>query len=535
MPRSSSFRPDAVALLVLLVAALAPVAATAGPSQQTRFEGYVADDLYLREREHPGPVRSVEVHVQPGAEVDFVPVLSGGRVDGGHEVVSTMCDRVGGVVCVNANFTTCPRCSQPFGGIVQDSVIVRSPSPAQDQVSVVDGRFTLSPWEWAGAVVPAGGGDGVVVDGINVPAGPDDVVLHTRRYGPSTGAPAGSFEVIYRSPAPIVTGVGVRHHLELTGTHGHGDAPIPVDGVVLTARGAGADELWAFVERTHGNGVDLVTTTPDHLEQSFAGHPVLLRDGERAALEPGDGKVVNRHPRTVIGWDDLGSTWVVVVDGRQDHSRGMTLAEVTDHLVALGARHAVNLDGGGSSTMVTHCPSESGWCLRNRPSDGAERAVPVALAIRTKHPTPPPATSFQTQSPPSPPPPPPPPEDVSSASVVEDAPAPPDPVAEVAAPATPAVAPVEDPPASTEPATAPAVVEIESPEPTTTTTVPVPDPTPAPGLAAVTVPMPADFGDRGRAGGSAPAALAGLLVLLDGLALCWLRRRRGPGALPSTT
>ena len=48
-------------------------------------------------------------------------------------------------------------------------------------------------------------------------------------------------------------------------------------------------------------------------------------------------------------------------------------------LVRLGATHGINMDGGGSSTMVTSCAQ--GWCVRNRPSDGRERNVPVGLAI----------------------------------------------------------------------------------------------------------------------------------------------------------
>ena len=75
---------------------------------------------------------------------------------------------------------------------------------------------------------------------------------------------------------------------------------------------------------------------------------------------------------------------LVVVDGRQKpYSDGMTLRELANLMLALGARDALNLDGGGSSTMVYADP-DSGGKLRvaNRPSDKeGERAIGDALAI----------------------------------------------------------------------------------------------------------------------------------------------------------
>ena len=61
-----------------------------------------------------------------------------------------------------------------------------------------------------------------------------------------------------------------------------------------------------------------------------------------------------RHPRTAVGIDRKGSRlWILVVDGRQEaYSGGMTLPELADLLLALGAAEAINLDGGGSSVMV---------------------------------------------------------------------------------------------------------------------------------------------------------------------------------------
>jgi len=83
-----------------------------------------------------------------------------------------------------------------------------------------------------------------------------------------------------------------------------------------------------------------------------------------------------RHPRTAVGFDtEAGLLWLVVVDGRQPpHSAGMTLPELANLFLWLGADEALNLDGGGSSVMSL------GARIVNRPSD-AEGERPVANSV----------------------------------------------------------------------------------------------------------------------------------------------------------
>ncbi len=60
------------------------------------------------------------------------------------------------------------------------------------------------------------------------------------------------------------------------------------------------------------------------------------------------------HPRTAVGYSKNGKfLYIVVVDGRQPfYSQGITLAELADLMIQIGAHDAMNLDGGGSSTLV---------------------------------------------------------------------------------------------------------------------------------------------------------------------------------------
>ena len=74
----------------------------------------------------------------------------------------------------------------------------------------------------------------------------------------------------------------------------------------------------------------------------------MILSGKRLV---GEGNKKNRHPRTVIGFNET-ELFLVVVDGRQPSlSRGMHYGELADLMDRLGCTNALNLDGGGSSTM----------------------------------------------------------------------------------------------------------------------------------------------------------------------------------------
>jgi exopolysaccharide biosynthesis protein len=90
----------------------------------------------------------------------------------------------------------------------------------------------------------------------------------------------------------------------------------------------------------------------------------------------------DRHPRTVIGVDGERRIWLIAVDGRHpDVSVGMSFAELQRMCVALGLRDALNLDGGGSTTLVVNGQ------VVNRPSDvTGPRAVSDAIVVRLRRP-----------------------------------------------------------------------------------------------------------------------------------------------------
>ncbi|CAA9373886.1 MAG: Sporulation-specific_N-acetylmuramoyl-L-alanine_amidase [uncultured Nocardioidaceae bacterium] len=147
-----------------------------------------------------------------------------------------------------------------------------------------------------------------------------------------------------------------------------------IDGRILIGRGEGAVRLNRQLPL--GTRARVVLRAPAEPQVAISGSAILLQDGRIRTDDDGE-----LHPRTAVGVDtDTGRVLLLVVDGRQDHSRGYTLLELARLMKQLGAEEALNLDGGGSSTMVTTRPSGR-TRVANSPSDGQERTVPNGLQL----------------------------------------------------------------------------------------------------------------------------------------------------------
>ena len=95
---------------------------------------------------------------------------------------------------------------------------------------------------------------------------------------------------------------------------------------------------------------------------------------------------VQRHPRTAAGTDKKGNVYLIVVDGRsKGNAEGVTIAELTKVCEWLGLKDAINLDGGGSSSMWSAAEGTVSYPCRNKKFDHeGERKVSSVLVVKSK-------------------------------------------------------------------------------------------------------------------------------------------------------
>lgn len=210
----------------------------------------------------------------------------------------------------------------------------------------------------------------------------DELVAFTEEFGASTPEGEG-LEVVLDAHGRV------RDVLERRGTAlGRGERSVQATGAEVAplrelAEGARRLHLTSELADPSGRRLPMTPST-----QVISGGPNLVTDGSREVTAARDGMVLpanpgqfygwvhQRNPRTIAGVDARGRLMLVTVDGRQTESVGMSISEAADLALDLGLVDAVNLDGGGSTTMVV------GDELVSSPSGGQERAVGDALVIR---------------------------------------------------------------------------------------------------------------------------------------------------------
>ena len=221
-----------------------------------------------------------------------------------------------------------------------------------------------------GEVRPAKG-DAFPLDGINRRRGPSEAVLYTPEFHRTTLTPPEGAEVVIENGQVALI------------REGAGSSVIPPLGMVLSLGSERVEGALSGLRRGEKIVVEanLLTLLPDpeteweKAEFIVGGGPLLLWKGSR--LEEPEKESISRvfclarHPRTAVGVRADGTLVLVTVDGRQpEESVGMSIPELTDLMLELGCVSAINLDGGGSTTMVidghvVNRPSSLGGARRN--------------------------------------------------------------------------------------------------------------------------------------------------------------------------
>ncbi|MFD7513130.1 phosphodiester glycosidase family protein, partial [Streptomyces sp. NPDC059853] len=281
------------------------------------------------------------------------------------------------VAAVNADFFDINGTKAPLGPGITGGALRHSASDGApvDVVGWGPGEVgrVLEVYAEGSLLLPDGVADIASVNAARVPAG--GIGVYTADWGTADRA-------LTVTGAGAVTEVLVRDETVISVSGTAGRDRVPRDATVLLGRDAGARTLAALapgdpVVLEYGARTGDGSPLP---EEAVGGRGLLVIDGEPQNWE---GRPNNAAaPRTAVGFSrDGGEMYLVTVDGRQQHAGGATLTELAVLLADLGAYTALNLDGGGSTTLLARAPGDSAPRLVNSPSDGAERPVPNGLAV----------------------------------------------------------------------------------------------------------------------------------------------------------
>ena len=215
------------------------------------------------------------------------------------------------------------------------------------------------------------------------------VVLYTPRFGHRTLTRRAYEFTLKKLELPLTGKYSSR--FVVTEVNRRGNSVIPSDGVVLAiALQAGRDWLRTITASTTGTlEIALTPQKWQQVQRGIGGNLRLVRDGKvepelvafgasygGTAYEHRNG--ASRHPRSALGFND-DKLFLIAIDGREPgYSMGMTLYDMGKFFSELGIKHAINFDGGSSSTL---------WALGkvvNSPSNGYERRIFNVAMIRTK-------------------------------------------------------------------------------------------------------------------------------------------------------
>lgn len=309
-----------------------------------------------------GPVWAHILDIDPKAGFAVKPVLSNGMIQG-LEPLLPMAQRSRAIAAVNGSYFGLD--GSIIGLLKIDGEIASTPELPRTALGILlNSDLFIDQVSYEGKIeLP--GGKTAAIQAVNRERGENELVLYNGLYAPATGCNQHGMEYI------IVNG-------KVTAIN-TGNSPIPPDGVVLSAHGTAARLLAGLKVGDTVTVRQTLGSEWDKTQHALGAGPMLIKNNSvfltTKMEEFGPDVAGGRAPRTAIGLKDDGHILAVVVDGRQDSSIGMSLLELALFMQELGARDAMNLDGGGSSEMVIQGK------IVNKPSDKRERRVGNALVI----------------------------------------------------------------------------------------------------------------------------------------------------------
>lgn len=292
------------------------------------------------------------------------------------------------VAAVNGDYFNVSGELAPIGGQVSDGVLISTPSELTGMYALTvtkDGKPMIDEYSFDGTV-KADDGSTFALRGINkedytVESGSvkyshaNSMYIYTpawtstkRPNDPST-TPT---EVLVQNG--VITQISDKKALDMT---------VPEDGYILRAHGTAATWImthlsvgqtlnadYKLVAKTTGQSVD-----PSNLEMMIGGHTILVNGGKAATFsrDIASSGIGGIRARTAVGYSQDGRYVYIIAAEKNSNSSGMSLTELQSFMTSIGVWKGMNLDGGGSTTMVTRPLGEENASLTFNTEYGTEQ------------------------------------------------------------------------------------------------------------------------------------------------------------------
>lgn len=294
--------------------------------------------------------------------------------------LSTMIKTSGAVAGVNGDYflTTSGVPTYSYGTLINDGNMITSPLPFNNPIQyptvsrLLDGSVDISVWNPKMTLY-----------------GTDGTAFNVAVYNKTSGLYWGpviltsdwdDMSVGYDGKTDIVEIVVVNNYVTDVRVN-QPSTIIPEEGFVISSTGpttmANLKKSFEAGKLTSLN-IELDFAQSD-IDFAFGGLNYLVKDG---AINEISSEALKTHPRTAIGFSKDNSEMIfVTVDGRNKDIEGLKQTELADLLIDLGCYNAVNMDGGGSTTMGVDFLNNANVTIVNMPSDGRERALASGVGV----------------------------------------------------------------------------------------------------------------------------------------------------------
>ncbi len=290
--------------------------------------------------------------------------------------LSTMIKSSGATAAVNGDFFYMGDPTYTYGALIEDGKIITSPLPysyGYPTVSrLLDGNVDISVWN---PKISLYGSDGTAFDVTvfnktsSLDWAPTILTTDWNKTSPGYDGKKDILEVVV---------------VDNTVSEVRKNQPsilIPEKGyIIASCNAASIGEMQrAFAP---GQPVSLnieLDFNPENTEWAFGALNFLVKDG---ALNEISDEVLGTNPRTAIGFNKDNTEMIMVtIDGRNKNYVGVKQTELAEIMLGLGAYNAVNMDGGGSTTMGVDFLKNSNVTVVNIPSDGRERKIASGVGV----------------------------------------------------------------------------------------------------------------------------------------------------------